>query len=82
MLLSHSVFSNLLGIICFHASVAFLSTIGVRFAGIQVLIWFTVALATMAFLSGGIIEWPRDVLVAFGLAVALIGWVVFRTAEG
>ncbi len=79
--LAHSIGSNLLWIIFFHASVACLSALGVQFAAVQVLIWFTVALATMAILSGALANWPWDVRIAFLVTACLIGWIIHRTAN-
>lgn len=78
--LLNSLGFNLLGIAFYHASVAFISIAGIRAPELQVLIWFIVAMTTMAILSGAISGWPLDVRIVFLVAVVSVVWIVYRTS--
>jgi divalent metal cation (Fe/Co/Zn/Cd) transporter len=67
------------GALCYILAINYLEQVGLVSAEIQTVIWFTVTIIGVAFISGKFLHWHLvDQLVAL-LAIVCIGWLVIRT---
>lgn len=77
-ILFKSLFFFSVGIIAFIASTHFLYKSGVQNALVMTLIWFTVTIVSLAFISGSFFQLPLiDKIIAFA-SIVLIGLLYYR----